>query len=193
MLKKSSLSTIKTVFVIGVSSFLLGTGSSILAPKSSASPGFFEYQWDADPDYRKLRYYQSTREKLDRATYYFFLRGKERKDNTIKLTIKIPDYFDAKIKPEKLSLCKVKLGGFTGRTRCLEKVPSVIEINDKQTSIEIFPKSPLPKNKENYAISMKIFNPRKGGMYQIQALSQSQQPGEIPISTYLGTWNITVQ
>ena len=193
MLKKSSLSTIKTVFIIGVSSFLLGTGSSILAPKSSASPGFFEYQWDADPDYRKLRYYQSTREKLDRARYYFFLRGKERKDNTIKLTIKIPDYFDAKIKPEKLSLCKVKLGGFTGRTRCLEKVPSVIEINDKQNSIEIFPKSPIPKNKENYAILMKIFNPRKAGMYQIQALSQSQQPGEIPISTYLGTWNITVQ
>ena len=193
MLKKSSLSTIKTVFIIGVSTFLLGTGSSILAPKSSASPGFFEYQWDADPDYRKLRYYQSSSEKLDRARYYFFLRGKERKDNTIKLTIKIPDYFDAKIKPDKLSLCKVKLGGFTGRTRCLEKVPSVIEINDKQNSIEIFPKSPIPKNKENYAISMKIFNPRKGGMYQIQALSQSQQPGEIPISTYLGTWNVTVQ
>ena len=193
MLKKSSLSTIKTVFIIGVSTFLLGTGSSILSPKSSASPGFFEYQWDADPDYRKLRYYQSSSDKLDRARYYFFLRGKERKDNTIKLTIKIPDYFDAKIKPEKLSLCKVKLGGFTGRTRCLEKVPSVIEINDKQNSIEIFPKSPIPKNKENYAISMKIFNPRKGGMYQIQALSQSQQPGEIPISTYLGTWNITVQ
>ena len=193
MLKKSSLSTIKTVFIIGVSTFLLGTGSSILSPKSSASPGFFEYQWDADPDYRKLRYYQSSSDKLDRARYYFFLRGKERKDNTIKLTIKIPDYFDAKIKPEKLSLCKVKLGGFTGRTRCLEKVPSVIEINDKQTSIEIFPKSPIPKNKENYAISMKIFNPRKGGMYQIQALSQSQQPGEIPISTYLGTWNVTVQ
>ena len=193
MIKKSSLSTIKKVFVIGLSAFLLGTGSSILAPKSSASPGFLEYQWDADPDYRKLRYYQSTREKLDRARYYFFLRGKERKDNTIKLTIKIPDYFDAKIKPDKLSLCKVKLGGFTGRTRCLEKVPSVIEINDKQTSIEIFPKFPIPKNKENYAVLMKIFNPRKGGMYQIQALSQSQQPGEIPISTYLGTWNISVQ
>ena len=193
MLKKSSLSTIKKVFVIGFSAFLFGTGSSILAPKSSASPGFFEYQWDADPDYRKLRYYQSSSDRLDRAAYYFFLRGKERKDNTIKLTIKVPDYFDAKIKPEKLSLCKVKVGGFVGRTRCIEKVPSVIEINDKQTSIEIFPKSPIPKNKENYAISMKIFNPRKPGMYQIQALSQSQQPGEIPISTYLGTWNITVQ
>ena len=189
MFKNRSLSKIKKVLFIGFSTFLFGAGSSILAPESSA----FEYQWNADPDYRQLRYYQSTKDPLDRAKYYFFLRGRERKDNTIKLTIKIPDYFDAKIKPDKLSLCKVKRGGFTGRTRCLEKVPSVIEINDKQTSIEIFPKSPIPKNKENYAISMKIFNPRKGGMYQIQALSQSQQPGEIPISTYLGTWNITVQ
>jgi len=193
MYKKQSLSIIKKAFFIGFSAFIFGTGASILAPKSSASPGFFEHQWDPEPGYKRLRYYQSSSENLDRATYYFFLRGKERKENIIKLTLKIPDYFDAKIKSEKLSLCKVKVGGYASRTRCLEKVPAVIEINDKQTSIEIFPKSPIPKNKENYAISLKIFNPRKGGMYQIQALSQSQQPGEIPISTYLGTWNVTVQ
>ena len=193
MFKKKSFSVIKKFVFIGFSAFLFGTGASLLAPESSASPGFFEHQWDPEPGYRRLRYFQSSSDPLDRATYYFFLRGRERKDNIIKLTIKVPDYFKAKIKPEKLSLCKVRIGGYKNKTRCLENVPSVIEINDKQTSIEIFPKSPIPKNKENYAISMKIFNPRKGGMYQIQALSQSQQPGEIPISTYLGTWNITVQ
>ena len=98
-----------------------------------------------------------------------------------------------KIKPEKLSLCRVEIGGFQGKTRCLENVPSVIEINDKQTSIEIFPKRAIPLNRNNYAVVMKIFNPGKGGMFQFQALSQSQQPGEIPISRYLGTWNIRVQ
>ena len=191
MLKKTSLSTIKTVFVIGVSSFLLGTGSSILAPKSSASPGFFEYQWDADPDYRKLRYYQSSKDTLDRATYYFFLRGKERKEDIAKLALKVPDYFDAKIKTEKLSLCKVKIGGYTSRTRCLENIPSLIKVNDKQTVIEIVPKQPIPLNKDNYAVVMKIFNPRKRGMFQFQAFSQNV--GEMDISTYLGTWNIDVQ
>ena len=193
MFKKQKLLTIKKAFFIGFSAFLFGTGASILAPKSSAAPGFFEYQWDPEPGYRRLKYYQSSSESLDRATYYFFLRGKERKDNIIKLTLTVPDYFEAKIKSEKLSLCKVKVGGFTDRTRCLEKIPSVIEINDNQTSIEIFPERPIPLNKDSYAVVMKIFNPRKAGMFQFQALSQSQQPGEIPISTYLGTWNVSVQ
>ena len=193
MFKKQSLSTIKKVLLIGFSAFLVGTGSTILAPKSTASPGFFEYQWDPEPGYKRLKYFQSSSEPLDRATYFFFLRGKERKDNTIKLTLKVPDYFEAKIRSKKLSLCKVKIGGFKGRTRCLEKVPSLIEVNDNQTSIEIFPERPIPRNKDNYAVVMKIFNPRKAGMFQFRALSQFQQPGEIPISTYLGTWNVSVQ
>ena len=193
MYKKQSLSTIKKAFFIGLSAFIFGTGASILAPKSSASPGFFEHQWNPEPGYKRLKYYQSSSDKLDRATYYFFLRGKERKDNITKLTLKVPDYFKAKIKPEKLNLCKVKVGGFKGRTNCLENVPSVIQIKNNQTSIEIFPERPIPLNKDNYAVVMKVFNPRKGGMFQFQAFSQSQQPGEIPISTYLGTWNVSVQ
>jgi len=193
MYKKQSLSTIKKAFFIGLSAFIFGTGASILAPKSSASPGFFEHQWNPEPGYKRLKYYQSSSDKLDRATYYFFLRGKERKDNITKLTLKVPDYFKAKIKPEKLNLCKVKVGGFKGRTNCLENVPSVIQIKNNQTSIEIFPERPIPLNKDNYAVVMKVFNPRKGGMFQFQALSQSQQSGEIPISTYLGTWNVSVQ
>ena len=193
MFNKSSLSTIKNVFFIGLSAFLVGTGYSLLAPKSLASPGFLEFQWDPDPDYRRLRYYLSNNDTLARANYYLFLRGKERENNIIKLTFKIPNSFDAKIKSEKLTFCKVKVGGYTGRTKCLEKVPSLIEVNDNQASIDIFPKVPIPRDKNTYALKMKIFNPRKSGMYQIQTLAQSQQPGEIPVSRYLGTYNITVQ
>ena len=91
-------------------------------------------------DIKRLKYYQSSSERLERATYYFFLRGKERKEDIEKLTIAVPDYFEAKIKTEKLSLCKVKVGGYTSRTRCLENIPSLIEVNDKQTIIEIFPR-----------------------------------------------------
>ena len=192
MLKKQTLSILRKVFFIGFSAFLFGAEYTTLAPKSSASPGLFEYQWDRPPGYKQLKFAQSSTDPMDRAKYHFFLRGPERKDNIIKLTLKIPDYFDAKIKPKNLSLCKVNIGGFTSRTRCLENVPSVIEINKDQTSIEIFPERPIPRNKDNYAVAMKIFNPRKTGMFQIQALSQSQRPGEMPISTYLGTWNVQV-
>ena len=191
MFKQKLLSAIKKSFFIGFSAFLFGTGSSILAPQTSASPGFFEYQWDPEPGYKRLKYYQSSSKRNERSTYYFFLRGNDRKEDIKKLTIAIPDYFEARIKTKKLNLCKVKVGGYTTRTRCLENIPSLIEVNDKQTIIDIFPEKPIPFNKDNYAVVMKIFNPRKRGMFQFRALSQNAD--EIPISTYLGTWNIDVQ
>ena len=98
MSKKKLLSTLKKSFFIGFSAFLFGTGSSILAPQSSASPGFFEYQWFPEEGYKKLRYLQSSSERLERATYYFFLRGKERKADISKLTLRVPDYFEANFK-----------------------------------------------------------------------------------------------
>ena len=191
MSRNQSLPIIKKALFIGFSTFLLGLGAVNLAPKSSASPGFFEFQWDREEGYKQLRYYQSSSERLDRASYYLFLRGKERKADITKLTLKVPDYFDAKIKSEKLSLCKVKVGGYTGRTRCLENIPTLFEINNKQTLIQISPERPIPLNKDNYAVVMKIFNPRKRGMFQFQAFSQNI--GDLDISTYLGTWNIEVQ
>ena len=191
MFKNHSLPIIKKIFFIGFSAFLISAGASNLAPKSSASPGFFEYQWYPEEGYKKLRYLQSSSERLERATYYFFLRGRERKADISKLTLKIPDYFEAKIKPEKLSLCKVKIGSYTSRTRCVEKVPSDIRINKDQSLISVSPEKPIPLNKDSYAVVMKIFNPRKRGMFQFQAFSQNV--GEIDISTYLGTWNIDVQ
>ena len=191
MFKNQSLPIIKKVFFVGFSAFLFSAGALNLAPKSSASPGFFEYQWYPEEGYKKLRYLQSSSERLERATYYFFLRGKERKADISKLTLRVPDYFEAKIKPEKLSLCKVNIGSYTSRTRCLENVPSEIRINENQTSIDITPERAIPLNKDSYAVVMKIFNPRKRGMFQFQAFSQNV--GEIDISTYLGTWNIEVQ
>ena len=191
MSKKKLLSTLKKSFFIAFSAFLVGTGSSILAPQSSASPGFFEYQWDPEPGYKRLKYYQSSSERNERSTYYFFLRGNERKEDITKLTIAVPDYFEAKIKTKKLNFCKVKVGGYTARTRCIENIPSLFKVNNKQTIIEILPEKPIPYNKDNYAVVMKIFNPRNRGMFQFRALSQNAD--EIPISTYLGTWNIDVQ
>ncbi|AIQ97803.1 DUF2808 domain-containing protein [Prochlorococcus sp. MIT 0801] len=191
MYKKKLLSAVKKSFFIGFSAFLFGTGSSILAPQASASPGFFEYQWDPEPGYKRLKYYQSSSERNERSTYYFFLRGQERKEDIKKLTIAVPDYFEAKIKIKKLNFCKVNVGGYTSRTRCIENIPSIFKVNDKQTIIEILPEKPIPYNKDNYALVMKIFNPRKRGMFQFRALSQNTD--EIPISTYLGTWNIDVQ
>ena len=182
---------IKKFIFLGFSALLLSAGGVNIAPKSYASPGFFEYQWFPEEGYKKLRYLQSSSERLDRSTYYLFLRGKERKADISKLTLRVPEYFEAKIKPKSLSLCKVNVGSYTSKTRCQKNVPSEITINANQTIINISPERPIPINKDSYAVVMKIFNPRKRGMFQFQAFSQKD--GEIDISTYLGTWNIQVQ
>ena len=118
------------------------------------------------------------------------LKPNDRKISLLKLSISVPSYFNANISPKKLKLCQVNLGGMLSKTKCIDKIPAVFEVNKDQTNIDIFPDQPIP-TEGSYAVVMKIFNPRKRGMFQFQAFSQNV--GEIDISTYLGTWNIDVQ
>ena len=189
-------SSTKKFLTVGLSVGLITSASfyleGIISKNTAyALPGNIEFQWEQDPNHRKLSYFQTSNEKLARATYYLFLKPKQRKTGILKLTVKIPDYFKTNLKPNKISLCEVKIGGYSARTRCVEKLSSVIEINKNQTAIDIYPDQPIPLNKKSYAIVMKIINPRSNGMFQFHALSQS--PGDLPISTYLGTWNLDVQ
>ena len=84
----------------------------------------------------------------------------------------------------------MKLGGMLEKTKCIETVPAVFEVDSKQTSIDVFPDRPIPTDDSSFAVVMKIFNPDKRGMYQFNALGQS--PGELPISGYIGSWNIDI-
>ena len=150
-----------------------------------------DFMWDADPNYIKLKYLQSSNKKKERSTYFLFLRSRERKTGILKLTIKVPDYFEANIKPEKLKLCQAKIGGYSSRTKCIKDIPAIIEVSKDQTSIEIFPDNPIPVDKNTYALQMKLINPRRAGMFQFHAYAQS--PGAVPISGYVGSWNISVE
>ena len=102
---KNRFPTIKVLSSIGVLTLIgnisLGNGPLIISQKASASPGFFEYQWDPDSSYKRLKYFQSSNERLQRSSYFLFLRPKDRKTGILKLTIKVPDYFDAEIKSKK--------------------------------------------------------------------------------------------
>ena len=75
------------------------------------------------------------------------------------------------------------------KTKCIQKIPAVIEVAKDQSSVEIFPDTPVNLG-SSYAVVMKIFNPTKAGMFQLNALAQPT--GEIPIGTYLGSWNIDI-
>ena len=81
--------------------------------------------------------------------------------------------------------------GFEGRTKCLKDIPADIEINEDNSSLDIFPYSPIPSNKDSYAIVFKkIFNPKKSGLKQFHSFGQYTQTDST--SRYLGSWTILI-
>lgn len=179
----------------GIAAGMIGSSLLITAIKpqsveANTTPSLLEFRWENSKDYKKLYFTQSSNEKKERARYYFVLRPKDRKSAILKLNITVPDYFNANIKANRLSLCRMQLGGMLSRTKCLEKIPAVIEVNEDQTSIDVFPDTPIPVE-DTYAIEMKIFNPNSSGMFQFNAMAQA--PGDIPMAGYLGSWLIEIR
>ena len=156
---------------------------------SDAKAGL-EFQWDEDSGYRRLKWFQKENKKKFRNTIFFFLRPSDRQANLLKITLKIPETFDSTIK-DKVSFCKGKIGGFEGRTKCIEDIPADVEINEDNSSLDIFPYSPIPSNKDSYAIVFKkIFNPKKSGLKQFHSYGQYAQKNTS--SRYLGSWTIVI-
>ena len=160
------------------------------AVQAQGTPSLLEFRWENSKDYKKLYYFQSSTVPRDRAEYFLMLKPKDRKSAILKLSITVPEYFNAKIKPSRVSLCRMQLGGMLARSRCKETLPAVIEVNETQTAIEVFPEAPIPTG-GTYAVVMKIFNPSNSGMFQFNALAQA--PGDVPVAGYLGSWLIDIE
>tara|TARA_Y100000991_G_scaffold203339_1_gene177957 strand:+ start:91 stop:660 length:570 start_codon:yes stop_codon:yes gene_type:complete len=149
-----------------------------------------EIQWDQNSQYKRLKWFQKENKKRFRNTIFFFLRPADRNAGILKITMKIPETFDSKLK-DKVSLCKVKIGGFEGRTKCIKDIPADIEINKENTSLDIFPYNPIPSDKDSYAIVFKkILNPKRSGLKQFH--SYGQYALKDSTSSYLGSWTIVI-
>ena len=151
-----------------------------------------EFQWDQDSSFRRLKWFQKENKRRFRNTIYFFLRPSDRRTDLLKINLAIPKTFKSTLKKEKISFCKVRIGGFESRTKCLEDIPADIEINTDESglrSLDIYPYSPILSNKDNYAIALKIFNPKKSGLYQFHSFGQ---PKGKSFSSYLGSWTILI-
>ena len=152
-----------------------------------------EFQWDQDSGYRRLKWFQKENRRKFRNTIYFFLRPSDRRTDLLKIDLAIPKNFKTTLDKEKISLCKVKIGGFDSRTKCLEDLPADIEINTDESSLRslnIYPYSPIPSDKESYAIVLKkVINPKRTGLYQFHSYGQSKGKS---VSSYLGSWTIVI-
>ena len=151
-----------------------------------------EFQWDNNTNFRRLKWYQTDSERTSRNTTYFFLRPSDRKSGILKIDIKFPKKYLSNLKKEKINLCKVQIGGFSSLTKCIENIPADYEINKNEgkVNLTIYPYSPIPASKDSYAIVVKSFNPLRGGLFQVHSFGQSE--GKIPVSSYLGSWTISI-
>ena len=85
-----------------------------------------EFQWDQNSGYRRLRWFQKENKRRFRNTIYFFFRPNDRNSELLKINLAIPKRFKSNLYKEKISLCKVRIGGFQSRTKCLEDIPADI-------------------------------------------------------------------
>ena len=151
-----------------------------------------EFQWDQGSGFRKLKWFQKEDKRRFKNTIYFFFRPSDRYTDLLKINLAIPKTFKSTLKKEKISFCEVRIGGFEDRTKCLRDIPADIEINTDESSlrsIDIYPYSPIPSNKESYAIVLKVINPKKKGLYQFHSYGQLKGTS---VSSYLGSWTIVI-
>ena len=151
-----------------------------------------EFQWDQDSGFRRLKWFQKENKRRFKNKIYFFLRPSDRRADLLKINIAIPKTFKVKLDSEKINICKVRIGGFEQRTKCLQDIPADIEINSDESSlrsINVYPYRPIPTNKESYAIVLKVLNPKKSGLYQFHSYGQ---PKGKSVSSYLGSWTIVI-
>ena len=149
-----------------------------------------EFQWDNDNGYKKLKWYQKSSQKRAKNKIFFFLKSRNRKTGLLSLNIKFPEKLKSSIKTKNISLCKVNIGGFDSKTKCLKNIPSSVELDDENNTLNILPISPIPASKDSYAIVFKINNPQRSGLYQFHSFGKSS--GNIPVSSYLGSWTIKI-
>ena len=186
---KKLASNIKFFRILLIPTILLATPFLNKIQDAKAS---LEIQWDQDSGYRRLKWFQKENKRRFRNKIYLFLRPIDRKNDLLKINLTNPKPFKAKLDKDKISLCRVKIGGFEERTRCLQEIPADIEINTEKSSIysiNIYPYSPIPSDKDSYAIVLKLFNPSRSGLYQFHSYGQ---PKGKSVSSYLGSWTIVI-
>lgn len=172
----------------------LGVGVvGLAAPQSGAlaqgTPSLLEFRWENNPDYRRLYYFLTNTERSRRSEYFLILRPRDRNNAILKLTVTIPEHFDATIDTSRVRLCTMREGGMLARTRCLETIPATIELSENGRVLDIFPDTPVPDD-QMIGVNMRLFNPFNPGMFQFNALAQA--PGDVPVSGYLGSWLIQI-
>ena len=187
-MKRNSLLNFKFIKFLLISPLFFSI--PLLTYINEANAGL-EFQWNQDSGYRKLKWFQKDDKRRFKNTIFLFLRPSDRVADLLKINLTIPKKFQSVLKTENISLCKVSIGGFEGRTKCLEDIDADIELELKEDnpSLVFYPYKPIPSNKDSYAIVFKVLNPKRSGLYQFHSFGQYSGQSA---SNYLGSWTIGI-
>ena len=173
-----------------INSLLISTVLLSTLPFCNFRVKAFELQWDQNDGYKALKWYQRTSERFFKNKIFLFLRPSDRKTGLLSINIRFPDKFKSTLNSKNITFCKAIYGGYTKKSKCIKDIPSDIVLNKDTQRLEIYPITPVPSDKDTYAVVFKINNPRKSGLYQFHSFGKSSGP--IPVTNYLGSWTITI-
>jgi hypothetical protein len=176
MLQKISKIAIALVIIASQSAIELFNQSNILPAAAQPNAGIilFGNVRDNALDYT-LDYGRANL--IDR--YYLTVKPQKYQINEVIVTV--PETFKGEFDGDQI---KVRVNG-------KEEVPQTAKWNQKERTIEIILKEPIPVDREAVLILSNVRNPYFGGIFQFDARVRSLT--DIPILRYIGSWVIGIE
>ena len=143
---------------------------------------------DQSAPFKRLYFFGTSGERLDRSEYYLVIKKEERLNSTDQLQVSIPRGFYKRFKLGILNVCTMQRGGFVKKTKCKDSIAFNSTFDDSNQLLTINLGETLDDD-QDIAIYAKLNNPISNGLYQFNVMSSID---EQEAKSYLGSWLISV-
>tara|TARA_B100001057_G_scaffold485698_1_gene565761 strand:- start:204 stop:755 length:552 start_codon:yes stop_codon:yes gene_type:complete len=161
---------------------------SISAQYQSTTP-IFQFRTDQSSPFKRLYFFGTSGERLDRSEYYFVLKKEEQlKNGAQQFELTIPRDFYKRFKSATLNVCTMQRGGFVRKTKCLDDLGFASAFDDEKQSV-VLSLDNAPPTDQDIAFYASLINPISSGLYQFNVLAGLDK---VNSKKYLGSWLISV-
>ena len=178
---------ISRLFFLSAISATALVSTPVAAQYQSTTP-IFQFRMDQSTLFKRLYFFGTSGERLDRSEYYLVIKKEERLGATDQLQVSIPRGFYKRFKLGSLNVCTMQLGGFVKKTKCKDDIAFGSTFDDSNQSLTINFDETLGDN-HDIAIYAKLSNPISNGLYQFNLMSTINEQKS---KSYLGSWLISV-
>jgi len=181
------------LFIKRLIAFAFVSTSAMYAPSISAqyqsTTPIFQFRTDQSSPFKRLYFFGTSGERLDRSEYYFVLKKEEQlKKGAQQFELTIPRDFYKRFKSATLNVCTMQRGGFVRKTKCLDDLGFASVFNDEKQSV-VLSLDNVPLGDQDIAFYASLINPISSGLYQFNVLAGLQKSNS---KKYLGSWLVSV-